>query len=136
MASSSFSRCPTAVTPSSFRVSSECGLVFPEAQAPQPDHNVHTALKLPDCSIASPEQIDETVLPSLTHGPQGLWGRYGHHPAAGASSGTEGNRHRAVADVRRGPSFAPRLTGRSSASAALISMWTLRKPRRRRRTRR
>ena len=55
MASSSFTRCPSAVTPSCFRCSSvrlgrtvlvylilaECCLVLPEAQAPQPDHNVH-----------------------------------------------------------------------------------------------
>ena len=55
IASSSLRRCPSAVTPSSFRSSSvrsrqnrlvylilaECRLVLPEAQAPQPDDNVH-----------------------------------------------------------------------------------------------
>ncbi|MGA7373876.1 MAG: hypothetical protein WBW37_14930, partial [Methyloceanibacter sp.] len=55
MASSSFTRCPTDATPSSFRslvrqarenrlvyvILAECRLVPPEAQAPQPDHNVH-----------------------------------------------------------------------------------------------
>src|SRR5262249_46499213 len=42
----------------------------------------------------------------------------GPQPAAGASSGKEGNRYQAAPDVRRAPKFAPRLTGRSSASAA------------------
>ena len=55
MASSSLRRCPSDVTPSSFRSScrqarknrlvylilAECRLILPEAQAPQPDHNVH-----------------------------------------------------------------------------------------------
>ena len=55
MASSSFTRCPSEATPSSFRclvrqarenrlvylILAEDRLVLPEAQAPQPDHNVH-----------------------------------------------------------------------------------------------
>ena len=55
MASRSLRRCPTAVTPSSFRVLvrqarknglvylvlAECSLILPEAQAPQPNHDVH-----------------------------------------------------------------------------------------------
>ena len=55
IASSSLSRCPTAVTPSSFRVSCvrlgrtvssisflrNAASILPEAKAPQPDHHVH-----------------------------------------------------------------------------------------------
>ena len=55
MASSSFTRCPNDATPSSFRslvrqarenrlvyvILAEDRLVLTEAQAPQPDHNVH-----------------------------------------------------------------------------------------------
>jgi len=35
-----------------YLILAECRLILPKAQAPQPDHNVHTALKLRDCSIA------------------------------------------------------------------------------------
>ena len=55
MASSSFTRCPIEATPSLFQglvgqarknrlvyvIFAECRLIFPEAQAPQPDHDVH-----------------------------------------------------------------------------------------------
>ena len=62
MASNSFTRCPIEATPSSFSVVrqarknrhvylvlAECRLVLAEAQAPQPDHNVHDGAPIQGC---------------------------------------------------------------------------------------
>ena len=82
MASSSFTRCPSAATPSSFRSScrqvrqdrlvylvlAECRLILPEAQAPQPDHDVHEGTRTSGCrtSSFSPERVSRTPAPMAT----------------------------------------------------------------------